>query len=153
MHQEASFTPTSHSLAFQKQPNQHEKADEVQRGSGLTCPAWKRGVSLALSLGHQALLATSSPCGLQWGRASKRRWTRRRDRRGEPGSSVGTRLGLRGKEWKPIIFCICFGGEKHPFFLDTHPPYSLFSLERLTVSVMLENSLERRISPGLLLGP
>jgi len=70
-------------LLSKNHPTTTRKPDEVQPCSSLTYPAWKRGASPWLSLGYQAvLLATSSPCNLQWGRASKQRWRPRGDRGG-----------------------------------------------------------------------
>lgn len=43
--------------------------------------------------------------------------------------------------------------EKIILFLDILDPYFLLSLEWLTVSAILENSLERKISPRLFIGP
>lgn len=43
-----------------------------------------------------------------------------------------------------FIFCVCVCVEKyHTFFVDTLAPSFFFSLEWLTVSAMLESSLER----------
>lgn len=133
-------------LLYKNNPTTTREPDEVQPCSGLTCPAWKRGVSLA----H--LLVTSSPAASS-GEEHLSRGGASVVRGGEPGPSIGTRLGLRGKNGNQL-FSILFLVEKTiHFFLDTVSPYFLFSLERLTVSVALGNSLERRTSPGLLLGP
>lgn len=73
-------------------------------------------------------------------------------RGGEPGLSVGARLGLRGKNGNRS-FSILFLMEKTIRFFGHAFSYLLLSRERLTVSVVLAHSLEGAFLQDFSLAP
>lgn len=128
----ASQTRGSRALAFQTQPGLHETATKPSRA-----PA-------------------SGPCSRPSHLVSGSFPWAERPSGGGVGAvrGGGARLGLRG-EWKAVLFCAFWWRKPYTHILGGHTlsPYFLLSLERLTVSAVLENSLDSRASPGLLLGP
>lgn len=129
----ASQARGSHALALHTQPGLHETATKPSRAPA-SGPCSR----------PSHLVAGSFP------------WA---ERLSGGGVGLGARRGSQVRSQRRVESSpfLCFLVEKtiHTYFFggDTLPPDFLFSLEWLTVSAVLENSLDRRASPGLLLGP